>query len=76
LEPKSNLQRLKHLATDLEYALKRHSEGCDGFNAVVVYEYAIAIAVQGIRLAEEGTSEYPYASTEDSGQLRLFKEEK
>lgn len=55
-----NLRTLEHFVPQLHMALKAHDDG--QMMAVHVYAIAITIAVMAIRVAEEGASNFKYAS--------------
>jgi hypothetical protein len=68
----SNLDQLSHLVNDVKLVLGHYSELRQDFTAQTVFNYCVAIAAQAIRLAEEGTREYSYASDELDKQEELF----
>lgn len=57
----------------LELKLKLHNVGANGHTAADVYNRAVYVAAVAIRLIEEGSLEYRYASDAETSEPDLFK---
>jgi hypothetical protein len=68
----SNLDVLTASCVALRKVMDHHDKGTPHYSAVDVYNAAISVAAQALRLAEEGTQEYRYASGHMTAAPDLF----